>query len=394
MKNQIVLNRRGLERLSKGHPWIFRGDIALPLNKEAGELVPAGDHSGRVRAWGIWNPDSALCFRVIVPGSHKPDMSEIIETRLSRALSWRKRYCPDDDAFRWVHGESDGLPGLVVDLFGDVAVVQLLSVGWSVRRDMIVEALRKRRPLRAVVLRNDVKSLRKEGLKSEKGILWGSLEEEEEVPIRMGALKAAILPFKGQKTGAYLDVRHFPTHLENLCRDARVLDGFCFQGGFSLHALKYGASEVVALDQSQEALDGAERNRVLNGLPDRVTWKRANVFDALRELESAGERFRVAVMDPPPFAPGKASISSARRGYKDLALRSLRLLEPGGTLFFFSCSHAFGRDALLETLGEASADAGRTLRVVEEFHQPMDHPVTPCIPETDYLKGFHLEVDA
>lgn len=394
MRTDIVLNRRGLERLAKGHPWIFRGDVSHLVDKEAGELVPAGDNAGRVRAWGLWNPHSALCFRVLVFGNRKPDMAELIGTRLARALDWRKRHCPGDDAFRWVHGEADGLPGLVVDLFGDVAVVQLLSLGWSIRRDLIVAALRELMPLRAVILRNDVKSVRKEGLTPEKKLLWGTLDPDEEVHVRYGAIHAAVFPMKGQKTGAYLDVRHFPSRLKSLCQDARVLDGFCFQGGFALHALRYGAREVLALDQSQEALDGAERNRLLNGLPDRVTWKRANVFDALRELEATGERFRVAVMDPPPFAPGKASLPSARRGYKDLALRSLRLLEPGGALFFFSCSHAFRRDALLETLGEASADAGRTLRVVQEFHQPLDHPVTPSIPETDYLKGFYLEVDA
>jgi 23S rRNA (cytosine1962-C5)-methyltransferase len=282
----------------------------------------------------------------------------------------------------------------VVDIFGDVAVVQLLSVGWSIRRDLVATLLRKICPLRAVVLRNDVKSIRKEGLQPEKGCLWGKLSAGEEGLVHSGALKAAILPMTGQKTGAYLDVRHFPASLEGLCRDGRILDGFCFQGGCSLHALRYGARDVLAIDQSQEALDGAERNRVLNGLNQRVTWKRGNVFDVLRELETGGDRFSVAVMDPPPFAPGKASLSSARRGYKDLALRSMKLLEPGGALFFFSCSHAFGRDSLLETLGEASADAGRSVRVVREFHQPLDHPVIPCIPETDYLKGFHLEVDA
>lgn len=394
MKTEIVLNRRGLDRIAKGHPWIFRGEIAIPVEREPGELVAAADHAGRVRAWGLWNPHSALCFRVLVRGNRKPDMTDLLETRLRRALEWRKRHCPGDDAFRWVHGEADGLPGLVVDLFGDIAVVQLLSLGWSIRRERIVGVLRELVPLRAVVLRNDVKSVRKEGLEPEKKVLWGSLGTDEEIHVRYGALRSVVSPMGGQKTGAYLDVRHFPAHLESVCHDARVLDGFCFQGGFSLHALGYGAREVLALDQSQDALDGAERNRILNGLPDRVTWKRANVFDALRELEAAGERFRVAVMDPPPFAPGKASLASARRGYKDLALRSLRLLEPGGILFFFSCSHAFRRDALLETLGEASVDAGRTMRVVREFHQPLDHPVTPCIPETDYLKGFYLEVDA
>ena len=209
----------------------------------------------------------------------------------------------------------------------------------------------------------------------------------------MGDLREIVLPTAGQKTGVYLDIRYVPSILKPVMPGARVLDCFSFQGHFALSALLYGAASVTGIEQSEDAIAVAERNRALNGLAGAVEWRCGNAFDVLRDLEREGRRYDVVVMDPPPFAPSKNRIDSARRGYKDLALRAFRLLDNRGALLFLSCSHAFGRDILLDTLGEAARDAKRRIVVAGEIHQPADHPRVPEIPETDYLKGFLCAVD-
>ncbi len=392
MREQALTAPRGLERLLARHPWIFRGDLAALPEAAEGDLVAVGSVKGKPLAWGFWNPHSSLALRLLLWGDRKPDLPRLLRERLRSALALRRRWCPGEDAFRLVHGEADGLPGLVVDVYGDVLCLQLLSLGWHRRRELVADALVELLEPSAVILRNDVRKIEQEGLAPETALLRGRFSSDESRVVTSGDLKGVVYPLAGQKTGLYLDVRRFPRLLHSLCQGASVLDAFCFQGQFALHSLLYGAREVTAIDQSSSALEAARRNLSLAGLPPRVDWVCGNVFDELRRYEEERRSFDLVVVDPPPFAPSRRHVDSARRGYKDLALRSLRLLSQGGTLFFFSCSHAFGREALLGVLHEASQDARRSLRIVAELHQPPDHPVLPQVPETDYLKGFVLEV--
>ena len=387
-----ILNESGLARLRLGHPWLFRGNLRTFPEATPGDLVAIRDGKG-VAAWGFWS-DSSLCLRVLTRGPQRPDLEALLADRIGRAQDIRKRFLPGDDAYRLLHGEADGLPGLVADRYGPVLCVQLLSAGWRLRRDAVVRILLERTDARTVILRNDVRHPEREGIPREISLLAGPPPPETGVEVRMGDLREIVLPTAGQKTGVYLDIRHVPSVLKPLMPGARVLDCFSFQGHFALSALLYGAASVTGIEQSENAIAVAERNRALNGLAGEVEWRCGNAFDVLRDLEREGRRYDVVIMDPPPFAPSKDRIDSARRGYKDLALRALRLLDNRGALLFLSCSHAFGRDILLDTLGEAARDAKRRIVVAGEIHQPADHPRVPDIPETDYLKGFLCAVDS
>ncbi len=387
----VTVREAGEERLRAGHPWIFQGHVLPGDSPAPGALVELRNARRKPLAWGFWSP-GALCFRALAFSEAPTSLENFVRQRLQNALAWRTRWMEHRDAFRWVHGEGDGLSGLVVDAYGDVTSAQMLTAGWSLRRDMVVSLLRELRPVRGVVLRNDGRHLEREGLSSERGLLWGSLPEGGLQQIRMGRLMERVPLLEGQKTGIYLDIQLVPDVLVPVLQDARVLDVFCFQGHFGLHALQDGAREVVAVEQSAEALEHARWNRERNGLPDRISWLEGNAFDILRQLESQRQRFQVVVMDPPPFAPGKDRKEGARRGYKELALRAFRLLEDCGTLLFLCCSHAFTPADLLATLGEAARDAGVSCRVAQEIVQPADHPASPLIPESRYFSGFLLGV--
>ena len=214
----------------------------------------------------------------------------------------------------------------------------------------------------------------------------------EPLKVRIGSLCEYVDVTAGQKTGAYLDVRRVPSMLEPLYKDAHVLDCFSYQGHFGLSALAGGAAEVVAVDQSESAVEVAKKNLALNNLPEKMQWRCGNAFDIMREMDAARERFDL-VIRPPPFTPAKGQIASARRGYKELALRAMKRLRDGGHLVFLSCSHAFTREMLLDTLNEAARDDGCQCRIAAEIHQPPDHPALAAVPETDYLKGFVLGVE-
>ena len=388
---RLSLGPEGLKRLAARHPWVYRGHLAKGTGEaRPGDWVALCDR-GRPLAWGWFGP-GAIAVRVLA-FQEVPDPLELVRRRLDEALAWRRRWCPDEEAFRWVHGEGDGLPGLIVDVYGRHASVQMLVSGWAIRAKVLVECLLERLPLEGVVLRNDGKHLEKEGLVREVRLLAGTLPADGTAEARIGSLRQRVDLMGGQKTGAYLDVRHWVRPLLERFEGARVLDAFSYQGHFGLHALAAGAERVVALEQSEEAIALAGRNRGLNALPDRMEWARGNAFDALRELERRGERFDAAILDPPPFSPSRGQLEGARRGYKELALRAFRLLESGGTLLFGSCSHAFSRELLLSTLEDAARDARTTFRVAGTLGQPADHPAVGQVPESDYLKGFLLGVD-
>ena len=385
---RAVLNDGGAERVKQRHPWLFRGNLIQAPVCVPGDIIPFADKKGLVLGWGLWS-EGALCIRVLSFGGHEPDQMELLRRRVERALAVRKCWCAGEESFRWVHGEGDRLPGISADLYGDVLSLQLSVMGWYRHADEVAKVFRKVKKLSAVILRNDTRHLEKEGIPREVKPLLGEMPEGP-LKVKIGGTYELVDIAGGQKTGAYLDVRHVPALLDPVYEGAKVLDCFSYQGHFTLHALGRGAAEVTAIDQSQAALDRAKENLSINGLPEeKVTFRCGNAF----EIDADRARYDIVIMDPPPFSPARGQLDSARRGYKELAVRGFRRLGPGGHLLFLSCSHAFTRDMLLDTLNDAARDAGAVCRIVHEIHQPQDHSALLGVPETDYLKGFVMGVE-
>lgn len=387
---RAVLDDTGLERARAMHPWIFRGNLRQVPRCSQGDLIAFTDRSGVIKGWGLWS-ESALSIRVLTYGAKEPDQMKLLRERLNMALNWRKMWNPGEEAFRWVHGEADGLPGIIADVYGDVLSLQVSAAGWYRHIGKVSDIFRKVRKISAIVLRNETKHLEKEGIPKETRILFGDIPKEP-LKIKIGSIYELVDIEKGQKTGTYLDVRGVPDLIFPLFKGARVLDCFSYQGHFGLHALSAGASEVVAVEQSQTAVDIAKKNLEINGLPQKMEWKCGNAFDIMRKMDSDRERFDLVIMDPPPFSPAKGQVESARRGYKELAIRGFNRIKDGGHLVFLSCSHSFSREMLLSVLNEAAMDAGVSCRIALEIHQPYDHPALLGVPETDYLKGFVMGV--
>ena len=385
-----ILDETGLARVASSHPWIFRGNLKQIPHCNPGDLVAFADRAGNVKGWGLWS-DSALCIRVLTLGPKEPNQMELLRERLQDALNWRKLWCSGEEAFRWVHGEADGLPGITADLYGDVLSLQVSAIGWYRHIDEVAKIFRKVRKLSSIVLRNETKHLEKEGIPKEVRALLGEMPTSP-IKVKIGSLYELVDVTAGQKTGAYLDVRNVPAMLAPIFNGARVLDCFSYQGHFGLHALAYGASSVVAVEQSEGAIETAKQNLEINGLPPKMTWRCGNAFDIMRSMDAERERFDVVIMDPPPFSPSRQQVDSARRGYKELALRGLNRLRDGGYLVFLSCSHAFTKEMLLDSLNDAALDSGVSCRVAFEIHQPQDHPPLLGVPETNYLKGLVLGV--
>ncbi|MCR5336030.1 MAG: class I SAM-dependent rRNA methyltransferase [Synergistes sp.] len=389
---RAVLNESGAERVRRGHPWIFRGNIIQAPQCAPGDIIPLEEKNGSRVAWGLWS-ESELCIRILSFGSHEPDQMTLLRRRAERALEHRRCWCPGDESFRWVHGEGDGLPGITADLYGDTLVLQLSAMGWYRHAEEVAAIFRKVKKLSAVILRNDTKHLEKEGIPREIKPLLGEMPASP-IKAKIAGFDEYVDISGGQKTGAYLDVRSVPALLDSVFRGAAVLDCFSYQGHFTLRALARGAASVTAVDQSKNALDAAARNIDLNSLDgSRAKFVCGNAFDILRNLDAERARYDIVIMDPPPFSPAKGQLDAARRGYKELAVRGLRRLSSGGYMLFMSCSHAFSRDMLLDVLLSAAVDVKANCRVVTEISQPPDHPALLAAPETNYLKGFVIGVE-
>lgn len=384
------------QRILAGHPWIFEGAIhGGPESAEDGDLVEVVDHRGRSLGVGFYNGRSRIRVRMLAPERLRVD-ERFFEERVRAALAVRRRHMPQATSFRVVNSESDFLSGLIVDKYEHVAVVQISSLGMDRRKPMILAALREVLEPRVVVERGDIASRRLEGLPEATEVVSGTLEGP--VTARINGLAFDVDVLSGQKTGMYLDQQVNYERVAELaakCAGARVLDCFAFLGGFALHCARAGAAHVHLLDQSDKALAAARRAAAANGFADRCTYEAANVFDWLKQQSAAraeARRFDVIVLDPPPFARGRATVPDALRGYKEIHLRALKLLEPGGILATFCCSHHVGRELFEEVIVAAAEDVRRVLRRVAVYQQSPDHPVIPTIPETEYLKGYAFEV--
>lgn len=383
---EVRVSRKGAARLASGHPWIFSGDLAGFPAAEPGAAVKLVDPSGRPLGTAHFSSASQISLRLLSEHVEEIGRSFYLR-RIAAAAEYRKRVVENTDAWRVVYGEADLLPALVVDRYGDCLVMQALDQGMDAATEVIVDCLRELFAPRAVVLRNDAAVRARENLPLETRVAFG--EAPGEVAVRMNGLTLYADLMRGQKTGIYLDQR------ENYLAAARyahgrALDCFTSTGGFALHMA--GRCEAVeAVDGSGAALETARRNAAANGIGN-IEFRQADVFELLSSYAAARRRFSTVVLDPPAFAKSRRSVEGAARGYKDINLRALRLLGPGGVLVTCSCSHHLSEAALLELVAEAALDAGRRLRVVERRTQARDHPILLTVPETHYLKCLILEV--
>lgn len=378
-------------RLRSGHLWIFAGEIARIDGKAAdGDVVDVRAYRGRWVGRGFLNRRSALTVRLL---THRPEAidDEFFRRRLADAWAHRRRMLSGAlAACRVVSGEGDLLPGLIVDRYEDVLVVQTLSLGMDLRKALIVDLLTDLLAPAAVYERNDPHVRALEGLPRQTGWLRGA--HDPIVEIREGPARFLVDVAGGQKTGFFLDQRENRLAVSALLKDGEVFDGCCYSGAFAIHAAVGGARHVAAVDSSADALRLAQRNAELNGVAGRIGFAAGNVFDELRHLAAAGPRFDAVILDPPAFAPSKDALPRAVGGYKEINLRALQVLRPGGILATCSCSFHMTESLLQSVVAEAAVDAKRDLRLVESRGHARDHPVHPAMPETRYLTCLILEV--
>src|SRR5438094_1167415 len=378
----VVLSARGEERLRGGHPWIYRADVA-DVRAAAGDRVVVRGPRGRTLGQALFSDRSQIAIRMLTYGEQAADQA-LIRTRIEAALAFRETLAIDATAYRLVHGEADLLPSLIVDRYADYLVVQTLSQGADRLLPVVVAALADLVRPRGILARNDPRARLLEGLEQRVEVLAG--EVPESVMVSEGVLEYDADLRRGQKTGLFLDQRENRAAATLYAR-GRVLDCFSYNGGFALR-LARTAQETVAIDISEEAIARVRTNAARNGVA--IDARVGNVFDDLRGLERLGERFDTIVLDPPAFAKNKAAIAKATTGYKEINLRALKLLNPGGTLVTCSCSYHVNEAAFAQIVYEASVDARAQVTVVEKRMQGPDHPVLLGVPETYYLKCFIL----
>jgi 23S rRNA (cytosine1962-C5)-methyltransferase len=405
--SDAVVSTKGAARARSGHLWIYRSDVTRKPQAESGSIVRVIDHRGRFIARAHYGKESEITLRIISKDDVEITRDFWLE-RMRAAARWRERVVSDTDAYRLVHAEGDLLPGLIIDRYGDCFVLQTLTRGMDALKMMWVELLVDEFHPRLIIERNDAKARQLEGLPMMSSALYpvvgqtGSLpstpqaasdENKDKLPvcptvadeliITENGIRFLIDLFGGQKTGAFLDQRENRAAAMRYAR-GRGLDCFSFHGSFALHMAK-SCERVTAVDISESAIERARRNAELNDIAN-IEFIAANAFDLLRDYDDAGERFDTIALDPPAFAKNRGAVEAALRGYKEINLRALRLLNPGGVLITCSCSYHVGEGLFLETLAEAARDTGRAVQIVEKRAQSRDHPILLTVPETYYLK--------
>ncbi|NNE92836.1 MAG: class I SAM-dependent rRNA methyltransferase [Verrucomicrobiales bacterium] len=382
-------------RIFHGHDWVYASEIQKAFgDPQPGDVVSLKDFKDRPLGTAIYNPKSQIVARRISRRKQQLD-SDFFQRRIERAAGLRATMnLPAPEICRLVWSEADGLPGVVLDRYGPHFVVQTLTLAMDNHKADLADAIRAVFPeAESIIERNDSPVRKAEGLELTTGLLFGD-DFPAQFEIEAAGIRQQIDLAEGQKTGIYLDQLDNYAAVAALAKDQRVLDCFCNQGGFALHAAKAGAASVCGVDIGEGAIESARKNAELNDLGHSVEWVVANVFDHLRHLENEGTRFDLIILDPPSFTRNRKSLKEAMRGYKDIHLRALRLLEKGGRLVTYSCSHHVSRSAFLDMICDASVDAKRTLRLIDEQRQRRDHPILATIPETSYLKGFVFETVA
>jgi len=392
----VLLKPGEADRIVAGHPWVYQNEI-LRLTAQAGdgELTQVKDHRQRLLGVGFYNSKSKISVRLLA--TERIDVNEaFFEERIRAALAIRRKHMPEATSFRVVNAESDFLSGLIVDKYEDVLVVQISALGMDKRKAQIIAALRKIFSPRAIVERSDVASRKFEGLAEANEVLFGEITGP--VSVKLNGLSFETDLREGHKTGMYLDQQANYQAVSAFAKGGQVLDCFSFLGGFGLHAARAGAAHVQLLDQSADAIEASKRNAAVNGLAEKCAFETINVFDwlktatAVKPHERVIPRYDLIILDPPSFTRNRASVPDALRGYKEIHLRALKLLKPGGTLATFCCSHHVNAELFQDTLLSAAFDTRRVLRRVATYAQSPDHPIIPMIPETEYLKGFAYEL--
>jgi len=393
-----LLLKPGRERsVLMRHPWVFSGAIAqLQGQPEPGETVAVRAPQGGFLAYAAYSPTSKIAARIWSWDENETIGPEFLHRRLTEAVELRKSIIPagETNAMRLVHGESDGLPGLVVDRYADALVVQFLSVGVERWRDVLLEQLMELSGVRQIYERSDVDVRVMEGLPAREGSLVGA-GSPAPVVIEENGLAFLVDPLRGQKTGFYIDQRRNRQCMGSMSAGRDVLNCFCYTGAFSVYALAGGARSVLSIDSSGEAIAAARENVARNKLDGaNVQWMEADVFQALRAFRdevqegAVGKRFDLIVLDPPKFAQTAAQAERAARGYKDINLLAFKLLRPGGLLFTFSCSGGISDELFQKIVMGAALDARVDAKIIEHLHQGADHPVALAFPEGAYLKGL------
>lgn len=389
----LRLKKNEERRIKQGHLWVFSNEVdnkITPLKDfEAGQPVIIEASNGKPIGMGYVNPNTLICARLLSRSAKVEFNIKFLKRRIQEAQALRELNF-DEPFYRLVFGESDGLPGLVIDRFGDVFVVQITTAGMENVKADILQVLENLYHPQAVVMRNDSKSRELEGLPLYEEVAQGS--PPEEIVIVENGAKFAIPVEGGQKTGWFYDHRMARARLQGLVAGKRVLDVFSYLGGWGIQAAVAGAESVTCVDASETALDGVERNAELNEVSEKVTLIQGNAFDVLNALRLEAERFDVVIVDPPAFVKRKKDLKSGSEGYRRINEIAMRLLNPDGILVSASCSHHMGRDQLLSQVQSAARHIDRQVQLFDQGHQGPDHPVHPAIPETEYLKSFFLKV--
>ncbi|AKL12741.1 TPA: 23S rRNA (cytosine(1962)-C(5))-methyltransferase RlmI [Kluyvera intermedia] len=392
---RLVLAKGREKSLLRRHPWVFSGAVSRMEGKaRLGETIDIVDAQGKWLARGAFSPESQIRARVWTFDKNEVIDIAFFTRRLQQAQQWRDWLAQRDglDSYRLIAGESDGLPGVTIDRFGNFLVLQLLSAGAEYQRAAIISALQTLYPQCSIYDRSDVAVRKKEGLELAQGPVVGELPPEL-LPIEENGMKLYVDIKAGHKTGYYLDQRDSRLATRRYVADKRVLNCFSYTGGFAVSALMGNCRQVMSVDTSQEALDVARKNVELNQLDlSKADFIRDDVFKLLRKFRDQGEKFDVIVMDPPKFVENKSQLQGACRGYKDINMLAIQLLNPGGVLLTFSCSGLMTTDLFQKIIADAAIDAGRDVQFIEQFRQAADHPVIAPYPEGLYLKGFACRV--
>ena len=384
-EGSVVISTRGVERLRSGHPWVYRSDVRS-AQAEAGAIVRLSDERGRFCGRAFYSDKSQIAVRLLTRENLPVDRAFFTE-RLRRAAAYRETVVENTDAYRLVHGEADLLPSIVIDRYGDYLVVQTLSQGSERQKDSLVEILAELFSPRGILERNDPKVRLLEGLPQSVSVLQG--EVPAEILAKENGITFLYELAKGQKTGSFLDQRENHWAARRYA-SGEVLDCFSYQGGFALTVAEE-CEHVEGIDMGGAAVQAARRNQELNAITN-VTFREGNAFDVLKEYDEVGRRFQMVILDPPAFAKNRDSLEAATRGYKEINLRALKILAPGGYLVTCSCSYHLSEALFLQLIAEAANDAKKTVVVVERRTQSEDHPILLTMPETHYLKTLILKV--
>jgi len=387
---KIKLKKGEEKRIKSGHLWIFNNEIdKISDIEENGEIVEILDSKGTFVARGYYNKHSLISVRILTRDLKQEIDKNFLKEKITKAYQYRQNIYPRLLSYRVVYSEGDLLPGLIVDKYENFLSLQILTLGMEKLKIFILEVLEELFQPEGMVLKNDSIFRELEGLKKEITIVKGNFDSP--VIIEENGLKFYADLIKGQKTGFFFDQRKNRSLTASLSKNRKVLDCFCYTGGFALAAAKGGANEVVGVDESESAIKLAQENARLNNF-NNVTFQKQEIFNFLRKLNSAGEKFDMVILDPPAFVKSKEKLKEGIKGYKEINLQALKLLDSGGILISCSCSYQLSKEDFLNTIKSAAFDSGKNFRLVKELTQAADHPVLLSMPETQYLKGVILEV--